>query len=137
MTQKPVLLIANTQGSGVKNTLNSIEESLRQWGVSFCGNISRTGRKINNMPISYKEISKFINLVNNNIEYKPTFKDICYFNVQRALSTNIFPLDKKFWTEHSWINSSYFPNTKTNILKKGYGKIIYSILSKNLNKNNN
>ncbi|MDO4535267.1 MAG: flavodoxin family protein [Clostridium perfringens] len=137
MAQKPVLLIGNTQGSGVKNTLNSIEESLRQWGVSFCGNISRTGAKIKTVPISYKEISKFINLINNNIDYKPTLKDISYFNVQRALSSSIFPLDKEFWTEHNWINNSYFPKTKINILKQAYGNMVYSILSKNLNKNKN
>lgn len=133
MAQKPVLLIANTQGSGIKNTINSIEESLRQWGVAFCGNITRTGSKINSLPVSYNEISAFIKLINNDsMGYIPSFKDISYFNVQKALSSNVFPLDKEFWTDHNWISNSYFPKAKANIIKKAYGNMLYSILNKKL-----
>lgn len=135
MAQKPVLLVANTQGSGIKNTIHSIAESLRQWGVAFCGNITRTGSKINSLPVSHNEVATFINLINNDgMGYIPSFKDISYFNVQKALSSNVFPLDKEFWTDHNWISTSYFPKAKANIIKKAYGNMLYSILSKNLNK---
>ena len=109
VAQKPVIILADTQGSGIKNTLNSIEESLCQWGVSLCCKISKKGKEINK-PIELKEIEPFITLVNNNGKgYCPSFKEVATFNVQKALGQKVFPLDKEYWEDRQWNQYSYFP----------------------------
>ncbi len=137
ISQKPAFLIVDTQGSGAKNTLKSIKESLRQWGVFFSGHALRVGSKIHLNPITSLELSNFMNIVCNKKVYTPSFKDISYFNVQRALAMNVFPLDKEFWIKNNLNNLSFHPNSKVNLLKTFYGKFLYSILSKKLSKNKN
>lgn len=128
VAQKPTLILANTQGSGIKNTLDSIEEVMIQWGVCFGGTISRNGRSFNK-PIEEKELSKFINLLNCDGEkYSPSFKEVYTYNIQRALATNVFPVDKEYWENHGWLNTPYFPQAKLNSTQRLYGNGIYKIL---------
>lgn len=134
--QKPVLLLANTQGSGITPTLNSIKEAMIQWGVCLCGEVSRNGRSFNT-PISHKEISKFVAFVNcNGSGYKPSLKEISTYNVQRALATNVFDIDKDYWDKNELINSSYFPQSKVSYPKKLYGNLLYRILCKSIKPHN-
>lgn len=129
---KPSFLIINTQGSGAKNTLKSIEESLRQWGVFSCGHALRIGSKIHSKPLTSDELSTFMNIVCNKTEYTPSFKDVSYFSVQKALAMNIFSLDKAFWIENYWNKLYFYPNSRINMFKKFYGQFLYSMISKNL-----
>lgn len=130
VAQKPTLLLANTQGSGIENTLNSIKEVMIQWGVCLGGTISRNGRSFAK-PISEKELSQFIKLINSNGKtYSPSFKEIYTYNIQRALASNVFPVDKEYWQDKGWLNKAYFPNVKLNAAQKLYGDGIYKILRK-------
>lgn len=130
VAQKPTLILANTQGSGIKNTLNSIKEVMIQWGVCICGTIHRNGRTFNK-PIEEKELENFINMIESNGKlYSPSFKEVYTYNIQRALATNIFPLDKKYWKDKQWLYKAYFKGSKLNLIKKLYGNIIYKMLCK-------
>lgn len=130
VAQKPTLLLANTQGSGLKNIINSIEEAMIQWGVSLGGAITRSGRSFNK-PIEEKEVSDFIKLVESpGRSYSPSFKEVYTYNIQRTLATNVFPVDKEYWINKGWINSAYFPGTKINPIKKLYGNGLYKLLTK-------
>ena len=136
VAQKPTLLLANTQGSGIKNTLSSIEESLIQWGVALSGTLSRN-RKNFDKPITENELSKFVSLVKSNGKgYSPSLKEISTYNVQRALATNIFPLDKEYWDKQKWMDKPYFPDAKMSIAKKNYGNMMYKILCKSIKPHN-
>lgn len=130
VSQKPTLLLANTQGSGIKKTLNSVKEVMIQWGVYLTGSISRNGRNFNK-PIKRHELKNFITSVNlNGYEYIPSFKEIYTYNVQRTLATNVFPVDKKYWEENNLIDSVYFKSDKINLIKKFYGNALYKFLCK-------
>lgn len=130
VAQKPVLLLANTQGSGLKSTIYSIREVMIQWGVCLTGSISKSGRTFNT-PIEYNEIYPFINMIHKDSKgYKPSFKEISTYTTQRTLATNIFENDKKYWTDNNWINNAYFPTAKVGIIKKTYANMMYSMLCK-------
>lgn len=130
VAQKPTLLLANTQGSGIDNTLNSIKEVMIQWGVALGDSISRNGRTFNNA-IEEKELAGFIKLIESNGKsYKPTLKEIYTYNIQRTLATNVFPMDKEYWQRKGWIDKPYFPDVKLNLVQKMYGNGIYNMLTK-------
>ncbi|MEG2290308.1 MAG: flavodoxin family protein [Clostridium sp.] len=130
VAQKPTLLLANTQGSGIKNTLNSMEEVMIQWGVCLGETISRNGRSFNK-PIEEKELSEFIKLINSDEnKYSPSFKEVYTYNVQRTLATKVFPIDKEYWDSKGWINTAYFKGSKLSFAKKIYGNGIYKMLCK-------
>lgn len=135
VAQKPVIIVATTQGSGLKNTMNSIQESLCQWGVALCSKIGRTGRNINR-PIELKEIEKFIKLVNNNgYGYSPSFKEVTTYNVQKALAKKLLPLDNEYWEKKEWTKYTYFQGAKISGIKGVYGNVIYKILCKSIKPN--
>ncbi len=126
--EKPTLLLANTKGSGIRHTLKSIKEVMIQWGTYIAGNISRNGINFNK-PIKREELSKFIYLLQSDKKsYRPSFKEIYTYNMQRALANNIFDIDKKYWKENNLINTVYFNNAKINMIKKLYGHSVYKLL---------
>lgn len=130
VAEKPTLLVANTQGSGLDQTLNSIKEVTTQWGAFVGGTISRNGRNFNKA-IEEKELSHFIKLIESDSKsYSPSFKEIYTYNIQRTLATNVFPLDKEYWDKKGWLSRAYFPKAKLNIIQKAYGNGIYKMLSK-------
>ncbi len=132
VAQKPSMIVSTTQGSGLKNTMNSIEESISQWGVALCCKIGRNGRTINT-PIKRDDIKNFIALVNNSGKgYSPSLKEITTFNVQKALSSKIFKIDLDYWNKKGWTDFSYFPDANISFAKRAYGNLIFKILYKNI-----
>lgn len=129
VAQIPTLLVVNTQGSGIKSTVNSIQESLIQWGVCLAGSISRNGRNFDKT-IEEKELARFLKLINSNSKcYAPSLKEINTYNVQRVLARNVFPIDKVYWEEKGWMDQAYFQSARVNPIKRIYGNGIYHMLS--------
>ncbi len=127
--QKPTLILANTQGSGLDNTINSIKEFLIQWGVAICEDIKRKARDFDK-PIKQSEMQEFIDLLNENKFYKPSFKEISTFTTQKTLATNIFEFDKKYWQDNNLFQNAYYPGAKVNFIKRTYGNLMYKMLCK-------
>ncbi|WP_461463650.1 hypothetical protein, partial [Methanobrevibacter sp.] len=62
---------------------------------------------------------------------QPGFKDIVYYNVWRVMAkTENIKKDTEYWNNTGLINHEFSPEIKLNIIKKIFGKIIYSILLK-------
>ena len=129
---KPVILVATTGGSGLKNTLNSIKETMLQWGVDVTDTIGRTGISRNN-DIKDTEIKNFVAHLNTNRKsYKTTFRQIFMFNIQKVLAINVLPFDKEYWEEKGWIKKEYFIEDNINVFKKYIGKLLFKILIKRI-----
>ncbi|GAA0124919.1 hypothetical protein UT300019_08210 [Clostridium sp. CTA-19] len=129
---KPVILVATTAGSGLKNTFRSLEEGLVQWGVDI---VSEVGRTISNLDkeIEKKEILPFIKHLNTDgMSYSITMKQITTYQVQRALANNIFEVDKNYWKEKCWIDKIYYRPKKVGVIGKVTGSLLFNILVKNI-----
>lgn len=129
---KPVILVATTAGSGLKNTFKSLNEGLVQWGVDV---VSEIGRTISNLDkeIEKKEILPFIKHLNTDgMSYRVTMKQITTYQVQRALANNIFELDKNYWKEKQWIDKVYYRPKKVGVIGKITGSLLFNILVKNI-----
>lgn len=115
LTEKPVLSVATTKGSGLKATLSYLESIAVQWGAVPAGAVGRTiftqGKHV-----SEKEISKFIELLNHPCSYSPSFYELLNFEIQKSMALSINQLDREYWNKKQWQDMPYFYSCKINIV---------------------
>ena len=131
---KKALIIVTTAGAGNKKVAKYIDETLHHWGVNKAFKIVYAcGGKdeLDSNDITSKS-KKFETNIKSNKLSSPSFKEIIYFNVWKAMASSSAPIpaDKKYWHESNLINLDYYPKVKLNIFKKLFSKIIFSILKK-------
>lgn len=133
LTAKPVLCVATTKGSGLKSTLSYMENVASQWGAILAGSI---GRSIFNLqkPVTAKEISKFLLLLNTPQMYSPTLNQLIGFEVQKSLSQHLNGLDTEYWEKMNWMGKSYFYPCKINPLKRAVSGLGGHIIRQNMGK---
>lgn len=112
---KPILAVATTKGSGLRKTLSYLESMAVQWGAIPAG---RVGRSIftQDQPVSEKEITKFLTLLQHPQKYSPTLNQLINFEVQKAMALSLNQLDKEYWVGKQWLEQSYFYPCRTNPL---------------------
>jgi len=134
LSEKPILSVATTKGSGLKETLSYLESVTVQWGGMNAGKIGRTIRNIN-QPVKQKELDKFIKLINNPSSYNPPLKSLINFEVQKSLAQLLLELDVEFWENKGWNNKPYYNNCKINPFKRFIASSIGKSIRKGMNKN--
>lgn len=115
--KKPILAVATTKASGLKQTLAYIDDLTQQWGGIQAGHIGRTMNTLEEN-INEKELETFITLLNNPEKYKPSFSEIMNFNVQKALSIHIIKADTAYWNERGWYDMKYYYDCKVSWFKR-------------------
>ena len=131
---KPILTIATTKGSGLKETLRYLERVVVQWGGFTVGGI---GRSISNIDkrISKNECQEFIDHMKMDKEYfKPSLKELMHFQVQKVLAKKVGYLDSEYWKMKNWNSKSYYFKCKINPLKKITAYSFGTFLDKIINK---
>lgn len=112
---KPVLALATTKGSGLKNTLNYLKSVAVQWGAIPAGAVGRSiftqGRAVEE-----KEVAEFIRLLEQPQSFAPTLGQMMNFEVQKAMALSINQLDREYWIERRWTEQPYFFPCKINPL---------------------
>ena len=137
LTGKPVLLVATTAGSGLKDTFKTLDKIMTQWGVFPTGHIGRTVSTLSR-EISDKDVSNFINhLYMNKAQFKPSINQLINFQVQKVLAVKVLTFDKQYWDEKGWTDKDYFFDAKIPIGKKLISRSFYKMLYKKVNPVNN
>jgi multimeric flavodoxin WrbA len=127
---KPVLLVATTAASGLKETIKFLEKTAVQWGAFPAGSIGRTVRNLNN-PISSSEYDNFVkHLIMDRYKYRPKMSQLIFFQVQKVLAEKILPIDKEYWKEKNWLNMLYYFECSINPFNQTISKGFYKMLSK-------
>lgn len=123
------LVVVTTAGAGDKKVSKYIDETLRHWGVNKVYKISfKCGGKDSFDKDKVKKVCKKFKLEKLS---QPGFKDILYYNVWRAMAkTDGIKADTEDWNSTGLIKYEFSPSIKLNIIKKIFGKIIYSIFLK-------
>ncbi len=117
LTQKPVLCVATTKGSGLKATLAYMENVASQWGAIFAGSIGRSIFTQQN-PVRDAEIAKLLCLLDAPCTYAPSVKELIGFEVQKSLSQHLNGLDAAYWRENGWMQRPYFYACRVNWPKR-------------------
>ena len=132
---KPCLCLATTNGSGLKNALSYLDLVATRWGMIPCGKI---GRKMNShkTPVNRKEMGKFIEFIHHpeKIRQWITPSKFISYNVQKALSLNLFEIDRKFWIEKGIDKGYYYPYI-TDPFSLLTGKFLFKLLSRTFKEN--
>ena len=132
LTGKPILSVATTKGSGLKKTLSYLESVAVQWGAIPAGTV---GRSIftQEKPITEKEVSRFIQLVEQPQRHMPTLKHLLNFEVQKAMAMSLNALDRQYWEEQHWNAQCYYLPCKINPVYRQishrFGKFLQQKLS--------
>jgi multimeric flavodoxin WrbA len=129
---KPVLCAATTKGSGLKSTLSYLRSVAVQWGAIPVGRIGRTIRNINS-PVTKKELSGFIKLLQAPQSYRPPLNGLINFEVQKALAKYLNGLDTSYWSEKGWDAKPYYFQCNTNgfkcIISRLFGAVLQHRMS--------
>ena len=104
---KPVLCAVTTKGSGLKSTLSYLLSVAVQWGAMPVGSIGRTIRNIDS-PVTKKELSGFIKLLQAPQCYRPSLNILINFEVQKALVKYLNGLDASYWNKRGWDTKPYY-----------------------------
>lgn len=133
---KPVLLVATTQGSGLKHTIKSLSEVVTQWGMDITGTIMRTGRNLD-VPVTEKELLAFCkHLDTQGNSHKASLSQVMMFSVQKALANKIFEKDRAYWESKGWLSQNYFDEHKASWVNKQLGHLLYHTMQKHLKPHN-
>ncbi|ONI46877.1 hypothetical protein AN644_02295 [Candidatus Epulonipiscium fishelsonii] len=132
---KPILMLATTKGSGLKNTLKYLEKVTTQWGAINAGTIGRTVRTVNE-PASVEECEKMINYLESpKHTYEPTLESLINFQVQKVLSDHMIKRDNEYWKDKDWYDKLYYFDCKVNSINKFITTQFYKMFHKKLNSN--
>jgi multimeric flavodoxin WrbA len=125
---KPALLVATTAGSGLKDALGYLELVAIQWGAHPAGKVGRTA--MNQSPVSDKELDRFVwHLDHETSLYRPSMKQLIYYQVQKVLALKVLALDRAYWTERGWDKGSYYTTCRVPWYKRVVGAITYHVLN--------
>lgn len=120
---KPILSVATTKGSGLKQTLTYLQSVAQQWGAMSVGRIGRTIRNIDK-PVTSKELSGFLKLLRAPQSYRPSLDDLITFEIQKALAKYLLGVDTQYWIEKGWNKKAYYFPCKVN----GFKRILSGLL---------
>ena len=127
---KPILFVATTEATGIKDTKKCFETIAMEWGVQKAGFIARSSRNINSS-VQDKELLQFLKLLNDGkSSYKPSIYEINIFQVQKVLALKTNERDKQFWQDSGWIDKVYYYTCKINLLKRIFSNLIFKFLYK-------
>jgi multimeric flavodoxin WrbA len=126
---KPALIVSTTASSGLRKTLNYLEEISIHWGLHPVGKIGRTVKSINK-DISEKEYEDFIkHLLMDKMYYKPSLKQLIYYQVQKVLALKVLEIDKIYWQKKGWVEKDYYFNCRIGLNKRIISRTFYKFLN--------
>ena len=132
LTGKPVLSVSTTKGSGLRKTLSYLSSIAVQWGAVPAGTLGRTIFN-QSRPVSEKEVSEFIRLIQRPQNHSPSLSELINFEVQKAMALSLNPLDREYWEKKQWQDERYFYPCRVNkicgVISSAFGKFLQKKLN--------
>lgn len=131
---KKALVVVSTAGAGQKKVANYIDETLRHWGVNKVYKIAvACGGKDELETKKIDSVSrKFYDDLKSGKLHSPTFNDLIYFNVWKAMALSEVPIpaDAEYWRKTGLAENDFAPEVKLNFIKKAFSKIMFFIMKR-------
>ena len=123
----PVLPLVTTAGSGAKRTLSYLAETVASWAAHPVGGIARSASM--REPVARGEVERFLDhLRRERSSYRPTWRQVMLFQVQRVLAAKVAEIDRRYWQERGWDQSSFYYPCRMGPGKRLLGALFYRIV---------
>jgi multimeric flavodoxin WrbA len=107
MVGKPMLSVATTAGSGLKDVLDYLDQVALQWGQHPTGKIGRS--YVDQSPLSQTTVSNFVWHLNHPPSaYTLSLRQVMQYQVQKVLALKVLPIDREYWVERGWDKQPYY-----------------------------
>ena len=127
---KPVLYVATSAATGVKQTTRAFNSISISWGAPKVGVIARTSRNIKK-PVDITELHSFLKILEDGKQlYSPSFYEINIFQVQKVMAQKSNGCDNEFWKSNDLYEKNYYYECNMNFLKRVFAGQVYKILNK-------
>lgn len=131
---KSAMVVSTTAASDLKTTLKYLEKASTHWGLHV---VSKIGRTVSNQneEREEKEFMKFVShMFMTNTQYKPSLKQLIYFQVQKVLALKVLEVDRLYWEERNWDSKIFFYDSKISLINRFISKAFYNMLYLKINK---
>lgn len=123
----PVLPLVTTAGSGAKQTLLYLTETVASWAAHPVAGIARSASARG--PVEHREVKRFLDhLRRSRSTYRPTWRQVVLFQVQRVLAAKVAEIDRRYWEERGWDRSGFYYPCRMGPGKRVVGALFYRIL---------
>jgi multimeric flavodoxin WrbA len=127
MAGKPVMMVATTGGSGLRQTLDFLKQTIIQWGAHPTSRIGR--RATDSRPVSDQEVASFVWHLNNDPRhYRPEWVQLAFYQVQKVLALKVASIDRAYWEERGWDKSIYYYPCRISLPRRWIAGLFYRIL---------
>lgn len=125
----PIMMVSTTAGSGLKKTLNYLEDVVLQWGAIPTCKIGRSASS-SGKPLQKDEYLRFVeSLSMDKNKYKPGMNELITFQVKKILAQKVLTTDREYWEKKKWVDGYYYFEVSINPLKKLGAFMFYRFLS--------
>ena len=143
---KPALIVVSSDGGGHKSVSKYLKMTATGWGCSFSGIINIVAPRFfenkkktsawgyderyhKKMMIKIgRETKKFEEMIKCKNPKAPSLYELFMFNCLRS-KTFTSQVDYIFWKDRGWLEAQYFYDTKLNIGKKLFGKLLHAMIN--------
>ncbi|MHA1556453.1 MAG: flavodoxin family protein [Candidatus Heimdallarchaeota archaeon] len=142
---KAALAISTTNGSGLKNTLDYLEETVKTFGFNFVDKFGimkyvyeKGGKETKKANEKIKNISRdFLNRIESKKHNSPNLNELLHFKITRLVIEfvrDLSPVDYDFWVKNGWYEKDYFVDVRIKPFTKLMGNMIFSSIEKQFRK---
>ena len=129
---KPALLVATTESTGVKETIQFLDSLATGFGARKGGSITRVGKAMAT-PIREDELSKFITLLEQDPgEYSPAMNELVIFVVQKLLAQRFEGENLKYWGGKDWLDKNYYYPCRINPAKNLFSMLMHKVIGNSM-----
>lgn len=126
---KPMLSVATTSGSGLRATLNYIDDVALRYGAFPTGQIGRDVQGLDR-PVARREYQRFAEyLMIDRGQHEPSLKQLLNFQVQRILATHVSAVDHAYWSERNWLQRLYYYDCRIPLAKRAAASAFFHHLA--------
>lgn len=130
---KPCFFVATTAGSGLKSTLDYLQDVAYQWGMLPTGRIGLSIRDMERT-IEAKELAPFVQLMTQGpTTYKLKMKQVMDYQLQKVLALKTIPEDRVHWEAQGLFDKDFYVPCHIAWYKKYTGRAFYRFMSKVIN----
>jgi multimeric flavodoxin WrbA len=125
---KPGLALVTTAGSYEKDALRYLATVEMHWGLLYSGGATRKAGA-HDEPLSAREVAAFVRTLREGAAtFRPGFRQLALFQVQKVLAQKILPVDRAYWKEHGWDRRVFSVDCRAPLWKRIIAWTFYRLL---------